>query len=100
METGLKTLVRSAGGLGDGTGATGVNKGTAALEWIGNRSPDFILGIGDDWTDEDLFRALPPTAFSVRVGMANTGARYYLGGHTAVRKALHELTQTIAATTI
>ena len=75
---------------------TGVNKGTAALEWIGNRSPDFILGIGDDWTDEDLFRALPESAYSVRVGMANTGARYYLGSHTAVRKALHELTSSIA----
>lgn len=75
---------------------TGVNKGTAAMEWLSSRSPDFILGVGDDWTDEDLFRALPPSAYSVRVGMANTGARYYLGGHTAVRKALHELNQSIA----
>jgi len=70
---------------------TGVNKGTAALEWLTPREADFILGIGDDWTDEDLFRALPPSAFSVRVGLANTAARYYLSNHTAVRRMLREM---------
>ncbi len=29
----------------------------------GRRAPEFILALGDDWTDEDLFRALPPTRF-------------------------------------
>jgi len=72
---------------------TGVNKGTAAMEWLTGNAPDFILGIGDDWTDEDLFRALPPSAFSVRVGLANTAARYYLTNHTAVRRMLRELSQ-------
>lgn len=70
---------------------SGVNKGTAALEWLSAQTPEFILGIGDDWTDEDLFRALPPTAFSVRVGVANTAARFYLVNHTAVRRMLREL---------
>jgi trehalose 6-phosphate synthase/phosphatase len=69
----------------------GVNKGTAAMEWINENSPDFVLGIGDDWTDEDLFRALPPSAFSVRVGLANTAARYYLSNHAAVRRMLREM---------
>ena len=72
---------------------SGVNKGTAGLEWLKQYTPDFILGIGDDWTDEDLFRALPPTAFSVRVGLANTSARYYLSGPATVRRMLHELSQ-------
>jgi trehalose 6-phosphate synthase/phosphatase len=72
---------------------SGVNKGTAGQEWLKQYSLDFILGIGDDWTDEDLFRALPPTAFSVRVGLASTAARYYLSGPAAVRKLLHELSQ-------
>ena len=72
---------------------TGVSKGTAALEWLTSLEADFILAIGDDWTDEDLFRALPPTAYSVRVGLANTAARYYLGNHTAVRRVLRELSQ-------
>jgi trehalose 6-phosphate synthase/phosphatase len=72
---------------------SGVNKGTAGLEWLKQYAPDFILGIGDDWTDEDLFRALPPPAFSVCVGLASTAARYYLSGPATVRKLLHELSQ-------
>ena len=71
---------------------SGVNKGTAGLEWLKQYSPDFILGIGDDWTDEDLFRALPASAFSVRVGLANTAARYYLSSPATVRRMLRELT--------
>lgn len=51
---------------------------------------NFILAIGDDRTDEDLFRALPPTAHSVRVGLAQTGARYYLSSDTAVRRLLRQ----------
>jgi trehalose 6-phosphate synthase/phosphatase len=70
---------------------TGVNKGTAAMDWLGGLGADFILAVGDDWTDEELFRALPPTAHSVRVGLANTAANYYLGNHTAVRRLLHDL---------
>jgi len=69
----------------------GVNKGAAGLEWLSAQTPDFILGIGDDWTDEDLFRALPAVAFSVRVGVANTAARYYLNGPSAVRRMLRDL---------
>ena len=38
---------------------TGVSKGTAATEWLTGLGVGFILAIGDDWTDEDLFRALP-----------------------------------------
>ena len=71
---------------------SGVNKGTAATEWLASRGADFILAIGDDWADEDLFRALPPEAYSVRVGLANTAARYYLNSPTAVRRLLRELT--------
>ena len=72
---------------------TGINKGTAALEWMGSNAPEFILGVGDDWTDEDLFRALPATAISIRVGLAKTAARYYMGGPAAVRKMLRELSE-------
>jgi trehalose 6-phosphate synthase/phosphatase len=70
---------------------SGINKGTAALEWLSGQTPEFILGIGDDWTDEDLFRALPAGARSVRVGMATTSAHYHLASHTAVRRMLREL---------
>ncbi|MFO1477241.1 MAG: bifunctional alpha,alpha-trehalose-phosphate synthase (UDP-forming)/trehalose-phosphatase [Verrucomicrobiota bacterium] len=70
---------------------TGINKGSAATEWLGSNPPPFILGIGDDWTDEDLFRALPPNAFTVRVGVAKTTAQYHLASHASVRRLLAEL---------
>ncbi len=71
--------------------STGVNKGIAAVEWLGSVGAEFVLAIGDDWTDEDLFRGLPTTAYSVRVGLAMTAARYSLNDHTAVRRLLREL---------
>jgi trehalose 6-phosphate synthase/phosphatase len=71
----------------------GVNKGSAAIEWLTGQTPDFILGIGDDWTDEDLFRALPAAALSVRVGVENTAARYYLVTPAAVRRLLREFSE-------
>ena len=55
---------------------TGVNKGAAALTWIGQQDYEFILGIGDDTTDEDFFKALPASAYSIRVGMTATHAQY------------------------
>jgi trehalose 6-phosphate synthase/phosphatase len=70
---------------------SGANKGAAATQWLEGQTPEFILAVGDDWTDEDLFRALPPEAVSVRVGLANTAAHYYVDGHMAVRHALREL---------
>jgi trehalose 6-phosphate synthase/phosphatase len=70
---------------------TGVSKGTVATEWLETLGAEFVLAIGDDWTDEDLFRALPATAYSVRVGLAQTAARFYVHKHTAVRRLLRSL---------
>jgi trehalose 6-phosphate synthase/phosphatase len=73
----------------------GVSKGAAATQWLaagGTKGRmEFVLAIGDDWTDEDMFRALPASAYSICVGRAQTAARYYLNSHTAVRRLLAEL---------
>jgi trehalose 6-phosphate synthase/phosphatase len=79
---------------------TSVTKGTAALDWLAANPSDFILGVGDDWTDEDLFVALPPNAHSVRVGLAPTAARYYLSTHVAVRRLLQELSENARSKTV
>ena len=50
-------------------------KGTACQVFL-NRGHDFVLAIGDDTTDEDLFRALPPSAYSIRVGLTQSYARF------------------------
>lgn len=68
-----------------------VNKGKAALNWLYDKTPDFILALGDDHTDEDIFRALPDDAFTVKVGNNLSEAKYYLNDFNEVRKLLGSL---------
>jgi len=70
----------------------GLHKGTAAARWLSPHRPDFILALGDDRTDEDTFAALPPTAYTVKVGRApRSRARFGLPGPTEVRALLRQL---------
>ena len=69
----------------------GVNKGTAAMYFISKESFDFILAIGDDMTDEDLFRVLPQTAYSIKVEIAPSHARFNLRNYTEVWKLIEEI---------
>ncbi len=69
----------------------GVDKGSAALEWLTKNDYDFVLAIGDDETDEDLFRVLPETAVSIRVGIAATHAHHNLRNNAQVINLLHSL---------
>lgn len=71
----------------------GVTKGTAARYWLAEGQPDFVCGVGDDWTDESLFRALPSEAWSLRVGMAHTQARWIVTTPEDVRALLGALSE-------
>ena len=68
-----------------------VNKGKAALNWLYSKRPDFILALGDDHTDEDIFKALPDDAFTIKVGNNISEAKYYLNDYNEVRKLLWSL---------
>ncbi len=69
----------------------GINKGRAALNKLGNTDFDFILALGDDWTDEYTFNALPEEAITIKVGTKTTAAKYYLNGVAEVRDLLKQL---------
>ena len=70
----------------------GINKGSAAARWLATYQPAFALAIGDDRTDEDTFRAMPPEAYTIKVGIdARSLARYHVAGTAAVRGLLREL---------
>ena len=73
---------------------SGINKGRAANIKIGETNYDFILAIGDDWTDEYTFDALPDEAYTIKVGTKTTKASYYVEGVQDVRSILKELAQT------
>lgn len=52
----------------------GTTKGLAAKHWLGRREWDFVLAAGDDKTDEDMFKAMPTGAYTVKVGSGDTAA--------------------------
>jgi trehalose 6-phosphate synthase/phosphatase len=66
----------------------GYDKGAVALRLLGLATYDFILAIGDDKTDEDLFRALPPPALTIKIGMTPSLAKYNLKDQQEVIKLM------------
>jgi trehalose 6-phosphate synthase/phosphatase len=69
-----------------------VNKGRAAQNWLAKGGWAFILAIGDDKTDEDLFEVLPTSAYSIKVGLVASKARFNLVSQRDVLPLLRELT--------
>jgi trehalose 6-phosphate synthase/phosphatase len=68
----------------------GINKGHAALKWILKEKWDFIIAIGDDWTDEDTFAILSEQAYSIKVGMGVSRARFSMSYPFEVRELLND----------
>jgi len=71
----------------------GIDKGVAALHWLTNKKkkPHFILSVGDDFTDEDLFRVMPKEAFSIKVGLEPSYAKHNLLNSDDVINLLKQL---------
>ena len=68
-----------------------INKGRAAINWLQDRHFDFVMAIGDDHTDEDIFKALSEDTISIKVGSQVSAARYYLRNFHEVRQFLATL---------
>ncbi|MDN5352916.1 MAG: trehalose 6-phosphate synthase/phosphatase [Clostridiales bacterium] len=68
-----------------------VNKGQGVSVFLRDSSYDFIMGVGDDVTDEDLFKAMADDDFSVKVGLSSTHAHYRLPSWQTVRKLIKKL---------
>ena len=69
----------------------GYDKGSVAMKLLGTVPYDFILAIGDDKTDEDLFRALPAQALTFKIGISATLAKYNLKDHRQVSRLMDRL---------
>ena len=69
-----------------------MDKGMTALKVISKFSPDFCFCIGDDTTDEDMFKALEKEAYTVKVGSGTTAAKYNLQTQVEVLPFLESLT--------
>ncbi len=71
---------------------TGVDKGVMARKMVQEMDPDFVLCIGDDTTDEDMFRALDQKAFTIKVSNGPTAAQFTVLSQQNVLPLLEELT--------
>jgi len=70
---------------------SGYDKGTVALRLLALAAYDFLLAIGDDKTDEDLFRALPEHTLTVKIGIMASLAKYNLKDQQGVLKLMDHL---------
>lgn len=68
-----------------------MHKGAIISELLSQNKWDFIIAIGDDYTDEDMFRALPERSYTIKVGDDDTEARYRLRNTEEVIKLLTNL---------
>jgi trehalose 6-phosphate synthase/phosphatase len=71
----------------------GIHKGIASQRWLSQAALDFVLAVGDDRTDEDMFTVLPDSAYSIRVGLRPTKARFQLRAAEEVLQLLNMLTK-------
>jgi trehalose 6-phosphate synthase/phosphatase len=68
-------------------------KGQAVRRWLARRPFAFLLAVGDDWTDEDMFAALPAEAITLKVGGEPSSARFRLESVEEVRLLLARLAE-------
>jgi len=69
----------------------GINKGRAVERWLEKDQWDFIMAAGDDYTDEEMFAVMPQDAYSIKVGIGISKARFNVDTVLEFRKLLEEL---------
>ncbi|RFM28132.1 bifunctional alpha,alpha-trehalose-phosphate synthase (UDP-forming)/trehalose-phosphatase [Deminuibacter soli] len=77
-----------------------VNKGKAAQVYLHRYKFDFIMAIGDDITDEDMFKALKDEAITIKVNSNLSSAKYYLRDYKEVRNFLKLLSSKMFITKV
>ena len=71
----------------------GVNKGRIAANVLSQGNWDFILAIGYEWADEDMFRILPKEAHSINVGLSASLATYTVKSYKEIRNLLKAMVE-------
>ncbi len=74
--------------------AAGINKGSYVQQVVQDLDSDsFILCVGDDRTDKDMYRALPAHGVSIQVGKVIEEAKYTIPSPAKVRELLQLLSE-------
>jgi trehalose 6-phosphate synthase/phosphatase len=70
----------------------GVDKGTITRRLLDATQYDFVMAVGDDKTDEDMFKVLDQNAYTIKIGQGHTLANYFLKDQKEMTKLLNDLT--------
>ena len=72
---------------------SGFDKGATALKIVNEQDPDFVLCMGDDTTDEDMFKALEGEAYTIKINSGASAAQYTILSQQRVAPLLNSLMQ-------
>ncbi len=67
------------------------DKGSAVNELTKNKKYDHIVCIGDDVTDENMFKNLNQNSTTIKVGIKKTNARFYIDDPKSVISLLNDI---------
>ena len=70
---------------------TNLQKGVVVQKYLREHDWDFIVAIGDDYTDEDMFNVLSEPAYTINVGSGATEAGYQVKSVKDVRDLLKDM---------
>jgi trehalose 6-phosphate synthase/phosphatase len=71
----------------------GIDKGVAAKKLIDESNSEFVLIVGDDKTDEDMFRSLADKALTIKVGPGHSVAKYSVANQQDIIRLLHDFVE-------
>lgn len=67
------------------------DKGEMAKSIMKNKNFDFVLAAGDDKTDESIYRALDEKAYTIRVGLNPSEAKFNITDYSLLLRLLQDL---------
>ena len=69
-----------------------INKGEATQKLMEiYPEADFLLALGDDFTDEDTFKAMPEDSYTIKVGTSASEAKFSVNSYKEVRKLFNDI---------
>ena len=68
-----------------------INKGQAVHLWLDKDRWDFVFCVGDDYTDEDMFAAIPESGVTCKIGAGPSNAKFKLANPEQLRRFLGKL---------
>jgi trehalose 6-phosphate synthase/phosphatase len=77
-----------------------VNKGKAAVACINSDKFNFVLAIGDDITDEDMFKVVKKRGITVKIGTNKSAAAFHFNNAKEARALLSNLPSKLLITKI